>query len=128
MTTTIDTWNVMVVEDEHDSMELVQGILGYYGIHSTGVETAEEGLKTLESVNPNLVIVDLNLPGLDGWSFLKRAKRSPQFADVPFVAVTAYYSAEMAEQAIAAGFAAYFIKPIEATSFVRELESVMNGY
>jgi CheY-like chemotaxis protein len=109
-------------------MELVQGVLGYYGIESYGAETAERALELIAEWQPTLVIVDLNLPGLDGWSFLKRAKCLPHCANVPFVAITAYHSAEMAEQAIAAGFAAYFLKPIDATSFVRELEGIVNSW
>jgi CheY-like chemotaxis protein len=125
--TTINTWDVLVIEDEADSMELVQGVLSYYGIKSIGVETAEAALEALKTMTPTLVVTDLNLPGLDGWAFLKRAKADRRLANVPFVAVTAYHTAEMAQQAIDAGFAAYFIKPIDSTSFVRELEGIVNN-
>jgi CheY-like chemotaxis protein len=124
---TINSWDVLVIEDEQDSMELVQGVLGYYGIQSVGVETAEAALDTLNTMLPTLVVVDLNLPGMDGWGFLKRAKADRRLVNVPFVAVTAYHTAEMAQQAIDAGFAAYFIKPIDSTSFVRELENIVNN-
>jgi CheY-like chemotaxis protein len=118
-------WRVLVIEDEDDSMELVQGVLGYYGIPSTGAGSSEEALTMLDEINPTLVIVDLNLPGIDGWRFLHQVRQNARYSSVPFVAMTAYHSAEMAEQAIEAGFSAYFIKPIDATSFVRELEGIV---
>lgn len=122
---TITNWSVLVVEDEADSMELVQGLLGYYGIYSVGASTGEEAVEILEQMTPTLVILDLALPGLDGWGVLKRLKAHPVLSRVPCVAITAFHSPELAEQAIEAGFDAYFAKPIDATSFVRELQTIV---
>jgi CheY-like chemotaxis protein len=124
---TIADWNVLVVEDEADSMELVQEILSYYGIHSTGATTGEEAAQLLEKMTPTLIILDLALPGLDGWGLLKRIKAHETLSQVPCVAITAFHTPELAEQAIASGFSAYFSKPIEATSFARELQAIVAG-
>jgi len=124
---TISKWNVLVVEDESDSMELVQGILSYYGIHSVGAVSAEEALQILKTTTPTLMIIDLALPGLDGWQLLKQLQANKSLQRVPKVAITAFHSPELAEQAIAAGFHAYFAKPIDATSFVRELQAILEG-
>lgn len=123
----ISTWKVLVVEDEQDSMEVVKDILGHYNIENVGAETAEEALSMINEVRPTLAIIDLALPEMDGWGLLKELRKNSQTANVPAVAVTAYHSANVAQEAIAAGFDAYFPKPIEATSFVRELERIMNG-
>lgn len=122
---TISDWNVLVVEDEIDSMELVQEILSYYGIHSVGAASGEEALQVLERMTPTLIILDLALPGLDGWEMLKRLQAHRVLSRVPCVAITAFHTAELAEKAIEAGFSAYFAKPIEATSFVRELQAIV---
>jgi CheY-like chemotaxis protein len=124
---TFTTWNVLVVEDEADSMELVQGILSYYGIRSVGAATGEDALRVLEDMNPTLVIIDLALPGLNGWELLQQLRPDPRFARVPLVAITAFHTPELAEQAIEAGFDAYFPKPIDATAFVRELQTIVYG-
>lgn len=118
-------WNVLVIEDESDSAEVVARILKFHKIPYVVVESAEEALSVLGQQQPNLLIVDLALPGMDGWEFLKLVRGMPATADVPIVAVTAFHSTSVAQQAIAAGFDAYFPKPIEATSFVRELERVI---
>ena len=121
----ISDWKILVVEDEHDSMELVQGLLSYYGIESMGATSGEEALNVLDSVNPTLIILDLALPGIDGWSLLEQIKNDDRLGSTPCVAITAYHTAELAQKAIEAGFSAYFPKPLDATSFVRELEGLI---
>ena len=123
----IKDWNVLVVEDEADSMELVQGLLSHYGIHSVGAKSGEEALQMLRRMSPTLIILDLALPGLDGWGVLKEVQASPSLSRVPCVAITAFHTPELAGQAIEAGFSAYFAKPIDATSFVRELQTIVDG-
>jgi len=119
-------WRVLVIEDEVDSMELVQEVLAHSGIQSVGAVNAQDGLQMLDDLNPTLIIVDLNLPGIDGWGFLKRVRRDFSAVHAPCVAITAYHSLELAEKAVSAGFAAYFPKPLDAASFVRDLNTVVN--
>ena len=120
-------WNVLVVEDEADSMELVQGLLSHYGIHCVGAMSGEEALQILEQTTPTLIILDLALPGVDGWGVLKAVRTHNQTANIPCIAITAFHTPELAEQAIRAGFNAYFAKPIDSTSFVRELQAIVNS-
>lgn len=120
-------WRVLVVEDEADSMEVVQQILGFQGIKCLSAPTAEDALEILENTVPTLIIIDLALPGMNGWDLLDEIKHQPHLSQTPCVAVTAYHSLEVAQEAIAVGFDAYFPKPIEATSFVRELQSIVEG-
>ena len=122
---TIKNWNVLVVEDEADSMELVQGLLSHYGIQSVGASSGEEALAVLEDMSPTLIIMDLALPGLDGWGVLERLKANESLSNVPRVAITAFHTPELADQAIKAGFDAYFAKPLDATSFIRELQAIV---
>jgi len=124
----MNNWQVLVIEDEYDSMEVVQGLLEHRGIPSVGVSNGEDALNAINNFQPTLIIVDLALPGLNGWELLKRFRANPALTQVPLVAMTAYHTAELAEQAIEAGFSAYFAKPLDATSFVRELENIVNGY
>jgi CheY-like chemotaxis protein len=123
----LSDWTVVVVEDEDDSMELVQGLLDYHGIPSIAAPTAEEALDILEKTVPTLLIIDLALPGMDGWSLLARIKQNRALLGVPCIAITAYHTAEVAREAIEAGFDAYFAKPLDATSFVRELTGIVGS-
>jgi CheY-like chemotaxis protein len=125
--TNLQEWRVLIVEDEADSSEVVQGILEFHKIQSWWAGTAEEALEMMEEVAPNLLVVDLALPGMDGWGLLKRLRQDAATAQIPAVAVTAFHSSAVARQAIEAGFAAYFPKPIDTHAFVSELQRVLDN-
>ena len=99
----LSDWKVLVVEDESDAMELVRGLLEYHGIPSEGASTGELALARLETLVPTLVIIDLALPGIDGWGILSHLKADSRLSHVPRVAITAYHTAELANKAIEAG-------------------------
>ena len=121
-------WNVLVVEDEDDSMELVRGVLEYHQIESVGATNGEEAIAVLQTMAlPTLIIVDLALPIIDGWGVLEFLKSNQKFAQIPRIAITAFHTPELAYEVIAAGFDAYFPKPIDSTTFVRELERIVNN-
>lgn len=123
----MEKWHALVVEDEADSADVVSRILSYHNIPHTVARTAEDALTILEQERPTLLIIDLALPGMDGWDLLRVVRGNPETARIPAVAITAYHSTKVAQEAIIAGFDAYFPKPIEATSFVRELERVVQS-
>lgn len=123
----VKNWNVLVIEDEADSMELVQGLLSHHGVNSVGATSGEEALELLKRTTPTLIILDLALPGVDGWGVLKQVRSNRALSHVPCVAITAFHTPELAEQAIEAGFDAYFAKPIDSTSFVRELQALVEN-
>lgn len=116
---------ILVVEDDPDGRELVSRMLRYHRIPVELVNDAEAAIEQLNANDYSGVIIDLNLPGMDGWTLLKNIQHNSRTSHLPCVAVTAYHSVETAVQAIENGFSAYFPKPLEATSFVRELERVL---
>jgi CheY-like chemotaxis protein len=121
-------WQILVVEDEDDSREMVQGILEFYGIASIGTATAEQALEVVQNTIPTMIIIDLALPGMDGWRLLNELRTYQHLQNVPCVAVTAYHSVTLAHEAIEAGFNAYFSKPIDATIFVDELKRIIGEF
>ena len=122
----MNNWRVLVVEDDPDGREVLTRILRHHDIIVEVAPSAEEALEMLSKQRYSVVIVDLALPRVSGWELLQTIRASPDTTDLPCVAVTAYHSAEVAVKAIAAGFKAYFPKPLEATSFVRELERTLS--
>lgn len=119
----MNNWRILVVEDDPDGQEVVARMLRYHKVNVDVVYTAEEALDLLRSNEYQGAIFDLALPGMDGWKLLETV-HGEGYA-LPCVAVTAYHSADVAVKAIEAGFVAYFPKPLETTSFVRELERVI---
>lgn len=118
-------WRILVVEDEVDGQEVVAELLGYFSITSDAVGTAEEGLTRLTEQPYNGAVIDLALPGMDGWDLLRAIRSNPQTAALPCVAITAYHTSVVRQQAIEAGFDAYFPKPLDDSTFVRELSRVI---
>ena len=121
-----DDLRVLVIEDERDSALVLGTALQYGGVKSWSVPSAEAGLAALKEVQPNLLMVDLALPGMDGWEFLKQVQADPLTADIPAVVVSSYLTPTVARKALEVGFRACFPKPVDSTSLVRQLITLLN--
>lgn len=121
-------WRVLVVEDEPDGQMVVAGLLDIFHIGVDAVGTAEQALAALERSPYTCAIIDLALPGMDGEQLMKRIRRNPTLAGMPCVAITAYHTSSVKQHMIDAGFDAYFAKPLDDTSFVREITRVINTH
>lgn len=118
-------WKILVAEDEFDSIKMVSKILTHHDIQVQIVHNGKECLKALEESCPTLIILDLAMPEMDGWETLVALRSNPETAHIPVVAITAYHSADVAEDAQQAGFDAYFSKPIDPRLFVKQLSEVV---
>lgn len=118
---------ILVVEDDPDGQEVVTTILEYLNIPIDVASDAEEAEVFLleNKYLYQAAIIDLALPGKDGWELLSEILEDPDTADLPCIAVTAHHSSKIREEALIAGFTAYFSKPIEATSFARSLQQIL---
>jgi CheY-like chemotaxis protein len=119
-------WQILVVEDEFDSIQMVSKILQHYGAEVHIAHNGFECLDILETLQPTLVIMDLALPEMDGWETLKRLRAQPRTAALRVVAITAYHSVSVHEDALKAGFNGYFPKPLDTGSIVTELSHIIN--
>jgi CheY-like chemotaxis protein len=116
---------VVVVEDNVRSRRLVRDLLELHGFTTVEAETAEEGLEACRLDPPDLVLLDIQLPGMDGVAALRALRSDPATAAVPAVAVTAYAMRGDEERLLEAGFDAYVAKPIDTRAFVPRLLSVL---
>ena len=122
----MNDWHILVVEDDPDGQEVVMRMLRHHRITAQTTDNGEDALQLLGQADYTGAIIDLALPGMDGWSLLNAIHKNPNTKSLPCVAITAFHSPELAVKAIQAGFLAYFPKPLEATSFVRELQRVLS--
>lgn len=120
------TWQIIVVEDEYDSVQLISKILGFYDIQVHVAHNGEDCLAMLEQVEPTLIVTDLAMPRMDGWQTLAALRANPHTRHIPVVAITAYDSVDVAEDALKAGFDAYFPKPVDPRSFVQSLADIVS--
>jgi CheY-like chemotaxis protein len=116
---------ILLIEDDTDAQEVMSRILLHYDIDIDVVSTAEDALPLLENRDYTAAVVDLALPGIDGWQLLNAIRHSPRTAELPCLAITAYHSVELAVKAIQEGFTAYLPKPIESISFINELQRII---
>lgn len=126
MTLTVKEWRVLVVEDEFDSIQMVSKILRHHGAEVFIAHNGKECLQQLESLHPTLIIMDLALPEMDGWETLEKIRANPKTAKLPVVAITAYHSVNVAEDAHEAGFNAYFPKPLDTGRIIESLGDLLN--
>lgn len=114
---------VLLVEDTPDNLKLMTYILRAYGHTVTAVGNGEAALAAAGTHRTDLIIMDLQLPGIDGYETLRRLRADPEWPVVPVIAVTAYAMVGNRDQALAAGFDGYLTKPIDPTSFVPAIEA-----
>lgn len=120
-------WQVMVVEDEFDSVQVVSRVLQHHGAQVHVARNGHEALQMLTEVVPTLIIMDLAMPEMDGWETLTKIRANPHTAHIPVVAMTAYHSVNVAEDALHAGFDAYLPKPLDTNSLVQKLAEVLKN-
>jgi CheY-like chemotaxis protein len=118
---------ILVVEDDPDGQAVIAHVLNYMQIPIDIAHDAEQAGQFLFTSGTmyHAVIIDLALPIKDGWELLAEIKQNSATAELPCIAVTGFHTSKIREEAIIAGFSAYFAKPIEATSFARELEALL---
>jgi len=117
-------WHTLIVEDDLPSCEMLAFLLRYYHVQVDVALNAEQALSRLDISTYTFAIIDLSLPGMNGWSLLEAIKDNPKTASLRCIAVTAFYDAKVAREALQAGFLACFAKPLEP-SFVKQLETTL---
>jgi two-component system cell cycle response regulator DivK len=118
---------ILVVEDNPLNLKLVRDVLQYAGYDVIEAQSGEEGLRVAEQDRPDLVLMDLQLPGIDGTETLRRLRQDSLGRDVPVVAVTAFAMAEDRERASLAGFDGYIEKPISVRDLPGQIEAFLSG-
>ncbi len=117
----------MIVEDDADARQVAQHILEYMDVIVECASDAEEGESLLSSQPERyqLVIIDLALPGKDGWQLLNNIQSSDATSHLKCVAMTAFHRPSLREQALQAGFADYFPKPINPSGFAEAMGHIL---
>jgi two-component system cell cycle response regulator DivK len=118
---------ILVVEDNERNLKLLRDVLEYAGYHVHAARTAEDGIALAVTEPPDLVLMDLQLPGIDGVEALRRLRGSPRTAGIPVVAVTAQAMKQDRERALRAGFDGYVEKPISVRTFPDQVRRFLSG-
>jgi two-component system, cell cycle response regulator DivK len=118
---------VLIVEDNPRNLKLVRDVLNHVGFRTLEAETAEDGLELARTEQPGLILMDVQLPGMDGLQALERLRADPRTADIRVVAVTAFAMQRDRERCLEAGFDDYLEKPIDVRELPRRVAALMPG-
>ena len=110
---------ILIVDDNAQNLKLARVILVREGYDVTTAVDAEDAMRQLDSYVPRLILMDLQLPGMDGLELTRRLKADPNFRDVVIVALTAYAMKGDEQKAYAAGCDGYISKPIDTAALPR---------
>lgn len=117
---------ILIVEDSPDNMKLFRTLLTLKGHQVSGLGGGEGLLQEIEQGNPDLVLMDIQLPGKDGFALLREIRSSP-FGTVRVIALTAHAMTGDRERALQAGFDGYITKPIDVKSFPDQVQRALRG-
>ncbi len=110
---------ILVIEDNELNMKLVRGLLDFGKYRVLEAVTAEIGLEVAREHLPNLILMDIQLPGMDGLSATKIIREDPILKDTVVIALSSYAMKSDEEKAQAAGCNGYITKPIDTRSFIK---------
>jgi two-component system cell cycle response regulator DivK len=116
---------ILVVEDNPKNLKLVRDVLTYAGYEVIEATTGEDGVRLAEQAGPDLILMDLQLPGIDGAEALRRIRGSEHAPDIPIVAVTAFAMNDDRARAFESGFDGYVEKPISVRSLPQQVEDFL---
>jgi CheY-like chemotaxis protein len=118
---------ILVVEDNEQNLYLVTWILEKHGHEVVPARDGREGIALANEIRPALILLDIQLPQMDGYAVARALRSRPELDRVPIVAVTSYAMAGDRERILAAGCNGYIEKPINPQSFVEEVEQHMRA-
>jgi CheY-like chemotaxis protein len=118
---------ILVVEDNPTNQLLASSVLEREGFDVALAESSVVALELLTAKRPDLILMDVHLPGTDGLTFTRALKSAPETAGIPIVAVTAHAMNGDREQALAAGCAGYISKPINTRTFGAQVQGFLHG-
>ena len=115
---------ILVVEDQEENRYLLRRLLTRAGYDMIEAVSGEDGIASAEAHRPDLILMDIQLPGLDGYEATRRIKANPALQSIPIIAVTSYALSGDEAKALAAGCDAYVAKPFSP----RELLTTIRSY
>ncbi|MDI6890978.1 MAG: response regulator [Thermodesulfovibrionales bacterium] len=122
-----DPKKILIVDDNQDSRELVVKILKSKGYQMIEATDGEEALEKAVSERPDLILMDISIPKIDGFEVTRRLKSQEEFKDLPIVALTAHAMRGDREKALEAGCEGYISKPINVRELPERIRSYLRG-
>jgi two-component system, cell cycle response regulator DivK len=117
--------HILVVEDQPDSRQIIRDMLAGTDYEITEAENGEEALKAIEKQRPDLILMDIQLPIMDGYTATNQIKANPALRSIPIIAVTSYALASEEKKARAAGCDDYVTKPFSPRQLLAKIRQYL---
>jgi two-component system, cell cycle response regulator DivK len=117
---------ILIVEDNEKNRKLVRDVLTFTGYRLAEAETGEDGVRLAKELRPDLVLMDIQLPGINGIVALGQIREDPTIRDTPVIAVTASAMTQDRQKIMAAGFNGYQSKPINVKDFLAAVRAMLD--
>ena len=117
--------HILVVDDSQDMRDLLQRLLLRVGYRVVLAEDGQASLTQAKLHHPDLILMDLSLPDMDGWEAVRHLRKMPEFRAIPIIAITAHVSVQEAERAIAAGCTSHIGKPFNTKMLLQEVARLL---
>lgn len=117
---------ILLIEDNEQNRYLVTFLLEKHGYQVFQAEGGQSGIALAQQIEPDLILLDIQLPEMDGYAVARELTRNGALRGVPIVAVTSYAMVGDRERVLAAGCAGYIEKPINPVTFVAQIERYLN--
>jgi two-component system cell cycle response regulator DivK len=121
------SFTILIVEDNHINKQLMSDLLTYHGFNVLEAENGEEGIKMAVEKNPDLVIMDMQMPVMDGFEAIKKLRNNPDTESIKILAITSFAMRGDKERIIGAGADFYMPKPIDTREFPKAVDNLIHG-
>jgi len=120
--------HILLIEDNPNNIKLMVMLLEQQGYKVTVTVDAESGIEQAKSIMPDMILLDIQLPEMDGMEACKLIRQDPNFAYTPIIALTAFAMPGDKERILANGFDEYMAKPFNYREFLKLVERLLNGH
>lgn len=118
---------ILIIEDNEQNLYLATFLLEKGGYEIVAARTGPEGIELASRIQPAQILLDIQLPGMDGFEVLERLRNNPQLDHVPITAVTSHAMVGDRERCLAAGCKGYIEKPIDPDTFLADVQRYLNS-
>ncbi|WP_119461478.1 response regulator [Rhodospirillaceae bacterium SYSU D60014] len=116
---------ILVIEDQDDNRRIVRDLLANAGYEVIEAASGDSGVAMAESEHPDLILMDIQLPGIDGYEATRRIKKNPVLQRIPIIAVTSYALSGDDAKALEAGCDAYLSKPVSPRRLLAKVQEFL---
>lgn len=118
---------ILLVEDNHANRYLATFLLESHGFEVLHAANGREAIEQAQTLRPDLILMDIQMPEMDGYTAASRMRELPELSSIPIVAVTSYAMAGDRERALKLGFVGYLEKPISTETFIGQVSQFLPG-